>query len=114
MPIKVVCIGCQYLVRFISCVGLHAIWAASVGILLYYNQDMLTSEMGWGDWAFLLLKVQGVSMVLHGLYDTLLKQGHSGWALLVALLSFAWLAFLMLYAASGDFDQETPRVRYST
>jgi hypothetical protein len=34
-----------------------------------------------------------VPMVLHGLYDTLLKKEMNAWALIPALLSFAFLAY---------------------
>jgi RsiW-degrading membrane proteinase PrsW (M82 family) len=81
-----------YLVRFVSCVALHAMWSASVGIAIARNvEDYEAVEDGAGFGVF-LLRVMAVPMVLHGLYDTLLKQDMSAGALLIALLSFAWLA----------------------
>ena len=50
----------------------------------------------------------GASAILHGLYDTLLKKGFDGYALAVALASFAWLAFLIERARSND-DEYVPR-----
>lgn len=44
-------------------------------------------------------------MLLHGLYDTLLKKDHEALALLVAVVSFGWLAWnieLMLKKERDD------------
>ena len=82
-----------YLVRFVSCVALHAMWSASVGIAIARNVEHLEGiedVAGYGLFAF---RVMAVPMVLHGFYDTLLKKDMNAYALLVALLSFAWLAW---------------------
>ena len=85
--------GGLYAVRFISCVALHAIWTAAVGVSLYRNQLRIQGEcslwelLGWS--AFIVL----VPMVLHGAYDTLLKKDYQAWALVMAAASFAWLAY---------------------
>ena len=34
-----------YVIRFLSCVSLHALWAGSVAILIYRNRDYL--EYSW-------------------------------------------------------------------
>ena len=83
----------MYLVRFASCVALHAIWAASVGIMLYKKQVMFSGPMTFWDWLARIIVVIAVPMVLHGLYDTLLKTRYEALALAVAAASFAWLAF---------------------
>jgi RsiW-degrading membrane proteinase PrsW (M82 family) len=101
-----------YLVRFISCVGLHAIWTASVALMLWHNQELASGELDWGDWFLGLLKVQGVPMVLHGLYDTLLKREMHLLALLTAIASFGWLAFLLV--RSRDSDPAVERGRLAT
>lgn len=101
-----------YLVRFISCVGLHAIWTASVALMLWHNQELASGELDWGDWLLGLLKVQGVPMVLHGLYDTLLKRDMHLLALLTAIASFGWLAFLLM--RSRDSDPAIERGRFAT
>jgi len=47
----------------------------------------------------------GVPMVLHGLYDTLLKRGETlqnGMALAVAIASFGWLAFKWLLGGQQE------------
>jgi RsiW-degrading membrane proteinase PrsW (M82 family) len=41
-----------------------------------------------------------VPMILHGLYDTLLKKEMTTWALVVALLSFGYLA-VQIYRLHG-------------
>ena len=45
-------------------------------------------------------------MVLHGAYDTLLKKVMNGWALLVAAVSFAWLAFQIETARRASPDDD--------
>jgi len=101
-----------YFIRFISCVGLHAVWSASVGITIYRCQDMLQGAEDFGAWGVALLRVVAVPMVLHGLYDTLLKQDHNVWALLVGLVSFGWLAWQIEHARGNEpVSNRTSRAR---
>lgn len=85
--------GGIYWVRFIACVGLHATWAAAVGVSLFRNQLRVQGQktiwelLGWTAY------IMALPMLLHGIYDTLLKQDHPALALLAALASFGWLAF---------------------
>lgn len=82
-----------YFVRFMSCVVLHAIWAGAIGVTIYNRQEWLQgAENNWV-YSFRVVQIVLIPMILHGLYDTLLKQDHEAWALIVALLSFGWLAF---------------------
>jgi RsiW-degrading membrane proteinase PrsW (M82 family) len=83
-----------YVVRFISCVALHAIWSGSVAITLYLRRDLFDRAEHWRDWIAPTLVVIAVPMVLHGLYDTSLKRDMNWLALVVAAASFGWLAFL--------------------
>ena len=85
--------GDIYLVRFVSCVALHAMWAASVGIAIARNLDDYEQVEDAGGFALFMLRMMAVPMVLHGLYDTLLKKDMNVWALVVALMSFAWFAW---------------------
>ncbi|MDX2039048.1 MAG: PrsW family glutamic-type intramembrane protease [Isosphaeraceae bacterium] len=81
-----------YLIRFVSCAGLHAMWAGSVGLSLERDEGV----RGAGDMGTMLLyalRAIAIPMTLHGFYDTLLKKDMNGFALLVALCSFGWLAF---------------------
>lgn len=83
----------MYLVRFISCVTLHAMWAGAAGIMVYRRQgDLLGAGDNWTYCGRVVLIVL-VPMTLHGLYDTLLKKDLDALALVVAVASFAWLAF---------------------
>lgn len=91
-----------YPVRFISCVALHALWTGSVALMLWHNQEVAGGELDSGEWFVGLLKVQAVPMVLHGLYDTLLKREMNALALITALASFGWFAFLMLKSHAAD------------
>jgi len=94
-----------YLVRFISCVALHAIWSSSVGILCYLRRDMFENTHVWHEWIFPTVFVLAVPATLHGLYDTCLKKGMNGAAFAVAVASFGYLAFLLSRLQSGD-DRE--------
>jgi RsiW-degrading membrane proteinase PrsW (M82 family) len=94
--------GDIYFTRFISCVALHAAWTASVGVLAAQNQAGLNSE--GSDWIFNILLIIGVPVVLHGLYDTLLKRDMEMIALAVAVASFAWLAIVIERARATDDD----------
>lgn len=87
--------GGIYGVRFISCVALHAIWSASVGIIMLRRKDLVQGEFEWYQWIWNVIRILVVAMVLHGLYDTLLKREMNFLALLTALASFGWLAFLI-------------------
>jgi RsiW-degrading membrane proteinase PrsW (M82 family) len=92
-----------YLVRFLSCVALHAIWTGSVAILIYRR----TSPGGPGfaefdpgsftfvEWIGQVLAVLAMPALLHGLYDTCLKKEMYGIAILVAVASFGYLALLL-------------------
>lgn len=84
-----------YVVRFVSCVALHAVWSAAVGVMIYGRRNQLKGRMDWGDWGKFLVMVLGVPMVLHGLYDTMLKKEMNGLALLTAVASFAFLVWVV-------------------
>jgi RsiW-degrading membrane proteinase PrsW (M82 family) len=91
-----------YLVRFLSCVALHAIWAGSSAVLLYIRRDLFDKVENWYEWIFPIIFVIGVPALLHGLYDTCLKKDMNGVALLVAFASFGYLAFLFSRLQSVD------------
>ncbi len=88
--------GMIYLVRFASCVALHSIWAGAVALVMNRNQDFVGGDgFDWEDAGNFILHYLLMAMVLHGLYDTLLKKDHEFWALSVAAVSFGWLAWLV-------------------
>jgi RsiW-degrading membrane proteinase PrsW (M82 family) len=82
-----------YLVRFISCVALHGVWSAAAGITIFRHQDKLEQEQHWLGYLLLAAVLVAAPMVLHGLYDTLLKKEMNVAALVVAIASFAYLAY---------------------
>lgn len=82
--------GLMYLVRFLSCVGLHAVWSSGVALLMFANQDYLDEILSWEVFPMFLYEYLLVPMFLHGLYDTLLKKDMGLWALAVAFGSFFW------------------------
>jgi hypothetical protein len=83
----------MYVVRFVSCVALHAFWAAAAGIVLYERQQTIQGPLSWYEFLPPLAPILGVPMVLHGLYDTLLKRDMGIIAFVVAAASFGWFAF---------------------
>ena len=85
--------GFQYAVRFISCVGAHAVLSASAGISLYHSQHLLNQAGAWYEKGVILLRVLVVVMFLHGLYDCLLAKEIYGPAFLVDAAAFLWLAW---------------------
>jgi RsiW-degrading membrane proteinase PrsW (M82 family) len=91
-----------YVSRFVSCVALHAVWSASVGITIFQCRRLVRGALGtlfhdgvfqWQELVLPLLRVLGVAMVLHGSYDALLNKNYVAPALLVALCSFAWMGW---------------------
>jgi len=103
-----------YLVRFASCVALHAVWSASVGITIFQSRAVVSRVVGavvfggnfrWEEIAWPLLRVLGVAMALHGLYDALLTEQWIVPALLVALVSFGWLGWQVESAREQDARQ---------
>lgn len=97
-----------YVVRFISCVALHAIWSGSVGISINQRQHLLKDEEteGWPSYLLNVLILIAVPMVLHGLYDTLLKKDLSFFALVTAAVSFAYLAWQISNLRTSDDEDE--------
>ena len=85
--------GGMYLVRFVSCVSLQAVWTAAAGITLFRRQNLLHDAEHWFNFLLNLVVLLIVPMLLHGLYDTLLKKDHEAMALGVAVASVGWLAW---------------------
>jgi RsiW-degrading membrane proteinase PrsW (M82 family) len=96
-----------YVVRFVSCVALHAIWSGSVGISVNQRQYLLQQEEEhWIMYVVSVLRMIAIPMVLHGLYDTLLKKELEFLALLVAAASFGYLAWQISRLRTSDDEDE--------
>lgn len=87
--------GGVYVVRFISCVALHAIWSATAALFIWRRQADLQGFERWYQWFPTIFRTLGISMLLHGFYDTCLKKNFGVAALASAMLSFA--LFFWLY-----------------
>ena len=85
--------GGVYYVRFISCVALHAVWSGSAGITAFQNRSRFVDADGIGALIIAVLRSIAVVVVLHGLYDTLLKKEYNFPALLLAAGSVVLLAY---------------------
>ena len=62
--------------------------------MMYRNQHFLDAE-NWSDILFGLLYYMSIAMVLHGLYDTLLKREMAVLALLIGIGSYLWMFYLV-------------------
>jgi RsiW-degrading membrane proteinase PrsW (M82 family) len=102
-----------YLVRFISCVALHAMWSASVGIAIARNVDDYEQVSDFFGFLLFMLRIIAVPMLLHGFYDTLLKKDMNAWALAVALLSFGWLVMHIEMARGSHPQAGTGRRKFA-
>ncbi len=91
-----------YVVRFVSCVAMHAAWAGAAAIVMFRRKDYLKGDMGWQDWLRAVAPALAIPMVLHGLYDTLLKMDMAGWALAVGAVSFAHFVYLQEFQARSE------------
>ncbi|MBK8099808.1 MAG: transposase [Planctomycetes bacterium] len=60
-----------YVVRFLSVVGLHGVWAGAAALNYYRLQEEFQSGAGFGPYGWLLrvLRVIAVPVLLHALYD---------------------------------------------
>jgi RsiW-degrading membrane proteinase PrsW (M82 family) len=101
--------GDIYVVRFVSCVALHAIWSGAAAIFIYKHNNLLSDGEGFFNFLLGAAALVSIPMVLHGLYDTLLKKDYDVWALVTAIVSFAWFAFQVETARRTYDEQEQPR-----
>jgi len=100
--------GSIYVVRFVSCVALHAVWSASSAIFICRRQQEFRDVDSWYEWFIPALKVLAVSMVLHGLYDTLLKRDMEIAAVLAAAASFAWFLWFADRSLRAEAAEAAP------
>lgn len=100
-----------YVVRYVSCVVLHAIWSASIGITIWRRQSTIQGDTEWSDYALAVLQMLAVPMVLHGLYDTLLKKDMEIYALLIGGVSFAWFVWQVESARGTDTESSLRRLQ---
>jgi RsiW-degrading membrane proteinase PrsW (M82 family) len=82
-----------YFVRFVSCVALHAVWTASVGLGMVTVGRGLADTRDAAGYVIIVLRVLAGPALLHGLYDALLQYQYHAAALGVALASFGWMAW---------------------
>ena len=126
--------GGIYVVRFISCVALHAVWSATVAILIWKTRRSLRalppfhSVFGalvalfmpsrrheaidllsrWWRWFPLVFGCLWISMILHGFYDTVLKKEYGLAALGAGMFSFALFFWLYDRGCRREAAQPSP------
>lgn len=94
--------GSIYLVRFVSCVALHAVWSTAAALFISKYRTLIQDDIDWYEYIPRVIFLVAVPMVLHGLYDTALKKDLNALALVVALVSFGWLVWCVERARSAD------------
>jgi RsiW-degrading membrane proteinase PrsW (M82 family) len=99
-----------YVVRFVSCVALHAIWSMSSALFIHKYRSFLQGDLAWHDYIPRVIFLVAIPMVLHGLYDTALKKEVNWLALVAALVSFGWLAWC-LWTADEAKEVKPAKVR---
>jgi hypothetical protein len=92
----------MYLVRFIASVALQAVWGGAGGMLLWAAQGVFDESLAMYEWVFQVGRILLLPIVLHGLFDTLLRRGLPGMAMLAALASFVGLFALVHYTSRQD------------
>jgi RsiW-degrading membrane proteinase PrsW (M82 family) len=90
--------GGIYVLRFSSCVALHAVWSATVAILIWRKQPSIHAMTHFFEWVPIVFTTLASSMLIHGFYDTCVKKEYGAAALASAVLSFA--LFFWLYDRS--------------
>jgi RsiW-degrading membrane proteinase PrsW (M82 family) len=80
-----------YVVRFVSCVALHAIWSASVAVFIYQQREMVEAAVTPWEWLNAAFTVVIVSTFLHGLYDTMMKKQYVLGGIILGMVSVAVL-----------------------
>jgi RsiW-degrading membrane proteinase PrsW (M82 family) len=102
-----------YVVRFVSCVALHALWSAAVALFIHKHQTLIQGDLGWQDFIPRVVLIVSVPMLLHGLYDTALKKDLNVLALAAAVVSFAWLVWCLESARGGGEAAPRPTPGYA-
>jgi RsiW-degrading membrane proteinase PrsW (M82 family) len=105
--------GGMYVVRFSSCVALHAVWSATAAILIWRRQDSFQGLEKWYQWIPSIFMTLWISMILHGFYDTALKKEHGIAALAGAILSFAVFFWMYDRACRDEKDRHVSAAAFA-
>lgn len=99
-----------YLVRFLSCVALHAVWTGAAAITLHRLRHLIHREQKFYEYIVPMLVFIALPMILHGLYDTFLKKDMTVGALVIAAFSFAFLAVLIYKLRDRDDERKAKKL----
>jgi RsiW-degrading membrane proteinase PrsW (M82 family) len=100
--------GGIYIVRFISCVALHAVWSGTVAILIWRRRQALQAIERWWQWIPPVVGSLWISVIIHGFYDTVLKKEYGIAALGSGILSFALFFWLYDRACREEAARPSP------
>lgn len=101
-----------YVVRFFSCVALHAMWTAMAAMMISFKLDSGIDHEEWHSLGAAYILTFAVPIILHGLYDTLLTHEMYLMALATAVVTFmifAWLVFRGRKDISRVLEQLAPQ-----
>ena len=95
-----------YVMRFVSCVALHAIWSASVAVFIYQQRELVEAAVSPWEWINAAFTVVIVSTFLHGLYDTMMKKEMVIGGILVGIVSVGVLAMQIEHLRKKGFKRK--------
>jgi hypothetical protein len=84
-----------YLITFLPSVAQHAVWTGCVAVGINRYQEPLRNSLGVGQYLTIVLAIVCVPLLLHGLYDTLLKMHWTLPSIVVAAASLVYCGFLV-------------------
>jgi hypothetical protein len=76
--------------------------SGACAILLQSKEKYLHEGTNFFDWIMTVMAIIAVPILLHGLFDTMVKKDLNVLALLVAIAAFAWLAWLIKQAQARE------------
>ncbi len=94
-----------------GCTGFTAGWLRPP--FIYKYSHFLDGDFEWFEWIPRVIVLVSIPMLLHGLYDVLLKKEMNGLALVAALVSFAWFAWLVETSRSEERGTSRARLRHA-
>jgi RsiW-degrading membrane proteinase PrsW (M82 family) len=97
-----------YLIAFLSSIALQAVWTGCFALTLHRHQNLLTEAVSVTERGARVCFFLFVPLLLHGLYDTLLKTHWVLGALAVGAASFLYLGLLMRHGLRAEAALQQP------
>jgi RsiW-degrading membrane proteinase PrsW (M82 family) len=91
-----------YLIAFLTSIALQAVWTGSAALAIHRHRARLENARSLIERGVHVMSFLFVPLMLHGLYDTLLKMHWTTAALVVAAASFVYLGLLVRGARRAE------------